>query len=336
LSSVIIERPKPDRTVLLAYLFMLGSFTLSAIFAADSGTAFERLRNFTLYTMLCWPVAAAVRDETGLRRLVFAFAICGALTFLTVACVSMVASTQIGFIPERQMREDNLPFLLPFLLCFLAGLKDFKFRSTLILSNGRAALVGLLVALIAYSLLVARVKLRTAMVIAIAILALAFLVRGAGVYRHATLGADAQSQLNTVTSYRSQLWINAFRFPPDNIWIGSGMGNIPESVLMIPGAQSTKLGHLHNFVLDCGYETGIAGLFTMLVFLSILLSRGIRNWRLAGRDSRVLYGTLLASSLAIMSNAMLSYSYTSKQFAIYLLVFAAISAKRVDETHPGN
>lgn len=339
MASLIVVRPRFDRIPILLLGALLLSFATSTVLAADTGIAISRLKTFLLYCGVWLPVYGAIRNANDLARLNYWLAVTATLAIMTLAVRYLLSYDEVGFLPERDMREDNLPLLLPFLLLQLRQVRTPSVATTLkalvvasfsayvIISNGRAALVGLLTALTVYGILAARLRPLQILAIAGAIVVAAVMLRGESLYRGATLDADRSAFVNTITSYRAQLWRNAFDTPPANVWFGAGMGNIPESVLFVPGANATKLGHLHNFLLDCGYENGLVGLGFLIAFISYCLARGFANWRWTSGESRLLYGTLLAASAAILANALLSYSYTSKQFAIYLMMFVTIASK---------
>jgi hypothetical protein len=63
-----------------------------------------------------------------------------------------------------------------------------------------------------------------------------------------------------------------------------------------------------------------------MLWLGILLHRAIGNWQSNLEERRRQLGVLLSASFAILANALLSYSYTSKQFVIYLSLFLLVAA----------
>lgn len=338
LLSMAIERPRLDGRMLSLYLLMLASFTCSAALAEDPKVAFERLKTFVLYSLLCWPVLAALRTDDDLQKLIDAFAVAAAFSIGTLWVIYFFKFRQPGFIPELHMREDNLPLLLPFLLCYLQQRPVLRYRLPIaiavtaivvvyvILSNGRAALLALLVGLSAYILLVAGMRKRTALVLVAGVLVTAWGLRGHHLVRNVAPDSSFAQALNTASSFRMELWQNAIANPPKNIWLGSGMGNIPDVVLTVQGAGAPNLKHLHNFLLDCGYENGLLGLLLLVLFLGCGLLASSRRWVEGSMDQRQRYGTLMAPALAIMTGALFSYSYSSRQFAIYLFVLSGASS----------
>ena len=85
---------------------------------------------------------------------------------------------------------------------------------------------------------------------------------------------------------------------------------------------NVHLGHLHNFLFDAWYETGLVGLTALLTFVTVPLVRG---WRIAraGGEQGVWAGLFLASAAALLVAGLLSFSYASRQFALYLPMLLA-------------
>jgi O-antigen ligase len=126
--------------------------------------------------------------------------------------------------------------------------------------------------------------------------------------------------LNRSSSFRLELWSNAIRHPPENLLLGAGLGNTPNSLLAVNTATSANLRHLHNFVLDTWHETGLLGLTMLMAWLVYLIRATFEAWQHAPVRVRTALGGLLGASAAILTSALLSFSYGSKQFACYLFV----------------
>jgi O-antigen ligase len=335
---MVARRPALDRRALATYGLLLTSFTLSTLLAQDSHKAFGRWLDFTLYSLACWPVIAAVKNAATRWRLIDALAMFATLSIVVLYVAFLAKVGQPGFVPELQMREDNLPLLLPFVLTYvhrriasprrelLAGIAIALVAAYVIVSNGRAALFGLVAGLIVYGLLAIDIRKRVVFAIVALILVATVAVRGTYLLRGASTQHNIAGALNSASNFRLELWHNALTHPPENIWLGSGMGNIPDVVLTVHGAQAANLKHLHNFLLDCGYENGIVGLGILLLILSAGFCRALRAWRAGDADTRLQIGTLLAASAAIMVAALFSFSYGSKQFALYLFAFLGVAA----------
>lgn len=148
--------------------------------------------------------------------------------------------------------------------------------------------------------------------------------------RGAAVGQSFTEMMDSFTSERTELWRNALSNPPRNPFFGVGIGNgsreqatLSVTVIRKHETKIVRLKHLHNFLLDAWYETGLFGLGALLFWLVEVLRRGLVAWREHKPPYSAHAGVFLAAALGIMSNAMFSYSYTSKQFAGYLFVFFA-------------
>lgn len=345
LASLLTRAPRLPRSTLLLYGLLITSFAASSLAAENVAAALSRWNTFLLYSLVAFPVAAAIRTAANLRRLIDAFAVGGVLTVTAVYIALAVQHGDGGFVPEKLMREDNLPLLLPFILCALhqrcrrqhfvplAFVALVTVAAYIVLSNGRAALLGLIVGLSVYALLALGARWRTVAITVALILAAAVAVRGEHLYRrHVTVDQDMLTTLNRTSSFRLELWTNAIRNPPDNILIGAGMGNTPKFLLRVNAATSANLRHLHNFLLDTWHETGLLGLAALVAWLAHLGRRALLSWRQSSTALRPYLATLLAASAAIISSALFSFSYGSKQFACYLFVFLLAATAAAEMT----
>jgi O-antigen ligase len=84
------------------------------------------------------------------------------------------------------------------------------------------------------------------------------------------------------------------------------------------GGAQLQVKHFHNFLIDAWYETGILGAGLLLALAGTVFVRLARIWRRLSVDERQRAGVLLAAALAIIAAGLLSFSYTSRQFACYL------------------
>lgn len=338
LLSLLSRRPKLDAYVLFHLSTLAVSFAISAILAEDNSKAFERWWLFVLYAAVCLPVLAAAVVETDAKAsFVAASAASGILTITYLYVAYWVIVDDPGFVPEKRLREDNLPFLLPLILCAVQYRLKWRHRHVVaflialattiyvVLSNGRAALIGLLVGIAAYGVLVLRWRLLRVSGAIAAIVVAAYLTRGSHIFRDASLHDGIGQAIDIVSSNRSELWLKAIQHPPSNLWFGTGMGNIPDSVLEVKQRSVEHLGHLHNFILDSWYETGIIGVALLALWLASSFVIGMRNWLNSTGLQAHYIGALLSASFAIVANASFSYSYASKQFAVYLFVYLCLA-----------
>ena len=333
-----------DRKLLVLYGVLLITFLLSLTVAIDKLTAWHQWLEYALYTLFALIILASIQSVAdGVHRFMHALGWSGLIMITMLGVWLLFQVWQPGFSPEKSMREDNLPLLTPFVLYALQY--DFRLRHWrraalgvlaaiflyVIASHGRAALVGLCVALLVYSKMVLKVRLRYTGGAAILAIAAAVFLHGGVFHQGAEKSLSLTESIDRLSTYRTLMWRHALANPPANIWLGVGMGNVdlhPELLTAtLPNGVPIEVGkHLHNFLFDCWYSTGTLGLGSLLLWLGFLLWRGMRNWFKASGELRAVSGTLMAASIAIIANASLSYSYGSKQFSLYLFMFLAVAA----------
>jgi O-antigen ligase len=338
-----------DRRIMAAYLLLVLAYVLAVPFAAEPLRLLEDYLIFLVFSLVpFFTLASLACVENGQRRLIDAFAWVAALAVVLLYAQFAHGLSQPEFVPEHFMREDNLPFLAPFLIYglrrrfmspkgwWLAGAAAASILAYVLLSHGRAALVGLIVGMAAYAYLVLAQPLRRITLAAVALLCIAVFARGEEFIdrlRHAT---TMEASIDTLSSTRTAMWRNALTNPPENIWIGVGIGNASSSgkvfSVVIDKKEQRASKHLHNFLLDCWYETGLIGLGALLMWLGTLLHRGLDNWRHSPADQKDRLGVLLSASFAVIANALFSYSYLSKQFVIYLSLFLLVAAMAAPRT----
>jgi teichuronic acid biosynthesis protein TuaE len=331
-----------SRSILLLYVLLLLSMTAGALDAQDSERALRKLMAFFSHTMAFFFTLMVLQSST--QRMsefmkIFAIAACLLIAVLYLQLGYLVS--QETFIPELQLREDNLPFLVP-ILCFVichsgSSVAIRRFATVLVLglvtfyvlaSGGRAALFGLLVAASVYLLTVLRRRWHEIVGVAMLAGVLAFALGGERLLRQSPPGLpDASSgwaqRLDQFTSHRLSLWRQALQHGPANRWLGVGMGNARDTEQIMETAPGQHVRHLHNFVLDAWYETGLIGVALLLGLLAVLFAAGWAAYRRLPRGEGVHAGVLLSSAAAIVAAALFSFSYGSNPFSLYLFVLLA-------------
>lgn len=325
-TRVRMERPALllFAAVLLAYLFGIPG-------AVDMRSAFHEWVKFALHMLsFFFTLAVLAQRPEALQRLVAALGVAGLILLAALLAVLPFQLQRPDFLPTAHMVEDNLPFLLPFALYYLAVTRARRGLGLMLLgvvltyvalSQGRAALAGLLAAMLVYGVFVLRWRLGRVLAVAAVLTAVAVGVSYDSFFRQAG-SADWIAWLDRFTSLRSQVWRQALAHPPSNILLGVGMGNVGAYAEVVTVGQGHVLGHLHNFILDVWYETGLLGLAGLLAFITVPAARG---WRIAraGGERGAWAGLLLAAVTALLVAGLLSFSYTSRQFALYLPMLLA-------------
>lgn len=330
--SLFREKLPQSRMVLILYGSVLVAFALGIPGAEDSFLALKDWLIFLLRSLVVvFTLMMLEREPANLSRLQQALGFAGLLTLLALYLDLGYLLSSEHFDPRFQLKEDNLPFLFPFMLVTIASGVKGHWRypcmvvvstavlAYVVLSGGRAALLGLLVAVAVYGLVVLRWR---PLWVGSGILAL--LVAGLLLMpRAANLYAGWSNPWDVFTSGRNVLWQHALEHPPARPLIGIGMGNgrYEEEILQINARLSVK--HLHNFVLDAWRETGLLGVAALLSLITYAIGKPLWVWSRLDPSRRRQAGLFLAAALAILSAGLLSFSYASRYFSVYLFFLFA-------------
>lgn len=334
LISLWSRRERLDRTTVLLYLALLGIFLIGIAGAVDPQRGVRLWLQVAGQSLTLLLIQAALQESPDCPdRLLNAVALFGGITvaglYGSLPYYVLGGSGQ-PFDPSIQLQEDNLPFLLPFMLGWLWRQHQIRWRcgamigivavsvGYVVLAEGRAALLGLIVGLAVFCWAVldwrlSRIALLMVLVLAVGIFA------NTGPFRKAEL--DPAHPLDAFTAGRTILWRQALEHPPDRLWLGVGIGNgfRAQQVLNFEiGGDRVQVKHLHNFLMEVWYETGLLGLGALLALFGTVFGRLARVWRKLSVADRQRAGVLLAAALAIMTAGLLSFSYTSRYFACYL------------------
>lgn len=323
-----------DPLVILPYLGLLGVFLLTIPGTVDPVGGLRAWIGFAFQSSALLLTLAALREAPGhADRLLNGMALLGALTlgglYVLLLYYLLGASGQ-AFDPVLQLREDNLPFLLPFLLGWLwrHGPLGWRYGAMMgvtalvlayvVIAEGRAALLGLIVGLAVFGGLTLEWRMRRIAGLVALILAAGVAVN-IGPFCKAEL--DPARPLDAFTAGRTALWRQALANPPARPWLGVGMGQgayVGDVLRFELGGDIHQVKHLHNFLLDAWYETGLLGLSALIMLISVILIRLARVWRRLPMVDRQRAGVWLAATGALMTAGLLSFSYTSRQLACYL------------------
>ncbi len=347
---VVYRRPERfDRRLVLVFAALLTAFALGIPGALDPlrGTR-EWLKFAAEASVWMFTYAAIERVPGGLDRLV------KTLGFATIAMLGVLYGKLLwqlpspDFSPTRMLQEDGLAFLTPFALYTLlsTGGRAGRWGAALclgaagyyiLLAQGRAALVGLAAAVYVFAWLAEGWRARTALAVTVVLFVTAVMTQGDVLLRGAALRSTLSGATDQLSAGRTLIWRQALASPPRQLFVGVGLGNIAlhERVLTVdlgPERAPIVVKHLHNFVLDCWYETGLIGVGAVFLWLGVFFTRGALHWRLAAPSGRTAPGTLLAGSFAIIAAGLFSFSYLSKPFAVYLPLFlGALVARGPDQ-----
>lgn len=330
------RRDRLDRATTLLYLTLLGVTLLGIPGSVDPAGGYRVWAQFAVQTSTLLLMQAALRESPiQPDRLFDAMALFGGITL--VGLYLLLPYYWLGwsgqpFDPSTQLREDNLPFLLVFLLGWLQRHGDRR-RSHgamagvtatvlgyIVISEGRAALLGMIAGLAVFCWSVLGWRLRR-VVPAVVLVLVVGIAANTGAF-HKVEQASHHS-LDSFTTGRSILWRQALAHPPARSWLGVGIGNGHHATEVLSfeiGGARMQVKHLHNFLMDAWYETGMLGVGLLVVLIGIVLGRLARVWQRLSAGDRQRAGVLLAAAVALITAGMLSFSYTSRQLACYLFV----------------
>jgi teichuronic acid biosynthesis protein TuaE len=336
---LVWRRPERfDRRLVLVFATLLTAFALGIPAALDPlrGTR-EWLKFAAEASVWLFAYAAIERVPGGLERLV------RTLGFATIAMLGVLYGKLVwqlpspDFSPTRTLQEDGLGFLTPFALYTLlsTGGRAGRWGAALflgvagyyiLLAQGRAALVGLAAAVFVFAWLAERWRASTALAVTVVLFAAAVMTQGDVLLRGAASRNTLSGATDQLSAGRTVIWRQALASPPRQLFVGVGLGNtaLHERILTVdrgPDRAPIIVKHLHNFVLDCWYETGLIGIGAVFLWLGVFFARGALRWRVAAPCERAAAGTLLAGSFAVIATGLFSFSYLSKPFAVYLPLF---------------
>ena len=327
------RRDRLDHTTTLLYAALLGIFLLGIPGSVDPQGALRSWGIFLMLSLTLPLMQVALRESPAHPdRLLNVMALFGGITL--AGLVLLLPYYGLGwsgrpFNPSDQLKEDSLPFLLPFMLGWIWRQGDGRWRygamvgitavtlGYVVLAEGRAALLGLIAGLAVFCWLVLGWRLRWSGLLAVLVLVVG-IIANTGPFHKSNL--DPNHPLDAFTAGRTILWRQALEHPPERLWLGVGIGNgsYAREVLSFDlGGNRIQVKHLHNFLMDAWYETGLLGLGVLLALIGAVFGRLARVWRRLSAEDRQRAGILLAAALAIMTAGLLSFGYTSRYFACY-------------------
>jgi len=336
LLSLWNRRQQLDPTTTLLYLTLLGVFLLGIPGSLEPQEAFRSWGGFFMQSTSLLLMQVALRESPAYPdRLLDAMALFGGITL--AGLILLLPYDVFGwsgrpFDPDNQLQEDNLPFLLPFMLGWLWRRGHGRWRNGamvtitaitlgyVVLAEGRTALFGLIVGLAIFCWVALGWRLRWSGLLAMLVLVLA-VIANTGPFQKSNL--DPDHPLDAFTTGRTILWRQALQHPPPRPWLGVGIGNgshAGEVLRFKIGEGWHEVKHLHNFLLDTWYETGLLGLGVLLTLIGTIFGRLAWIWRRLSAEDRQRAGILLAAALAILAAGLFSFGYTSRYFACYGLI----------------
>lgn len=319
-------RPK----LLLLYAVVVLVFLLSVSMAIHPSEALHTWFRWGTYT-LALPVTLVVlsRNRFDEKRTARMFGLAALLAMAAFLIFLLVDAWRGEFI-AGSINGMSMAYLMPFLVYWIQDMKTATTSRWLMSLVIIVAVVGLLFADSSTELLVIGTGLMVMMALMssfgmrifwVALLLLPSVLLIELLPKWAELqGSDLMHMLDIWTSYRASIWVGAFQYPPENAWLGVGMGHAQyyEPFLTIP------VKGFHNFILDVWHETGVLGLTVLLSLLGYLIGTVLLKLREASAESRRRAAPWAASVAAILVAANLDHSYGSVSFALIMLFELAV------------
>lgn len=333
LAASLRDVARVDGRLLTLHGLLLTAFLLALPWAADTGGGVKAWGTFLFYSLSGPLTLLALRENGGdVTRLARLLGLLAGVFVVTLYLHLAHVSSLPDYTPTLHLKEDNLPFVFPFLALWLWWRLPQRWRvwgiaaaalavlAYLLAAKGRAALLGWLVATLATALLGWRLPWRGALVGLLALILLALLFSGEALLQGALDQEGLWARLDAFTSLRTQLWRQALTHPPENLWIGVGIGNAQHVAEVMTIGDGARMRGLHNFLFDVWYETGLLGLTALCALIGYVYLRVYRAWSTMPAERRALTGTFTAASLGVLATALLSFSYTSRYFAPHLFL----------------
>lgn len=317
---------------LALYGLMLMIWALSLTQAADLQAGGYTLLRYVQFSLTgVFTLVALHHAPHQLSRLMHAMA-WGALLVIVVLYIQLPYYLfAVEFDPTQQLREDNLPWLLPFLLLGLAARDRGRWlvaaavmacATYVALSQGRAALLALLVALAVFAMLGFRMRKRYLLAAGTAVVAMGIFL-GQRFFRGLSGIEFDFVTLDLFTTGRATIWWQALNMPPENPWLGVGIGNVSSHMEVLQIGEVT-VKHLHNFLFDAWFETGVLGLSVFLALIVMVVARVTQTWSSLDITHRRIAAAALGGVGALLTAGLFSFSYTSRQFSLYLYLLLAL------------
>jgi len=312
------------------YSILVGVFLLSVVVAGEHDEALHTWFRWAAYTLvLPITLSVLVRQKLDEARLLRWAGIAAGVALFGFLVLLLKAEWQ-GAHVARTINGMALAYMLPFLVAWLRNeytpgvvrllvplLVVMGFTGLVFADSSTevlAASIGLLVLLMFYLRYGVRL-LWAALLLLLGVLAIELVPKLSQL--HST---DWLKILDVWSSRRTTMWIDAINHPPENIWLGVGMGNAQYSIPLL----NAEVKSFHNFLFDAWYETGVLGLGVLLALLWVLFRPVVHGLRMASDELKTRCAPWLAGVVAILVVASLDHSYGSVSFAMLMLFELAV------------
>lgn len=329
-----------EKKWVLLWLSVLVAFSFSIVFAENPQLAFRKwlqiVSHMLAFLLVLVTITSSSSPEQKMHRFLFFLGIGGILGLLGLYLKLFIDMLNHSFQPTRDMIEDYLPLLLPFMLYFVGNLSLIRWVKSLlsillvsivgfyvIYSDGRAAILGFCLVLLSYGCLVLKLRFYQVGVTALVLLSTIVLLNPSRFTRGAEGDLTWETKLSKFTSGRSELWLDAVHHPPPSLLTGAGIGHLKHVSGIAVLKNGEKARDFHNFVLNVWYETGLIGLTAWLCFIFWPILNILRRWHDLHETMRKKAGILLSASIAVLIAGLLTPSHFSLPFTFYLPILLA-------------
>ncbi len=130
---------------------------------------------------------------------------------------------------------------------------------------------------------------------------------------------DVIKFLYDLSTNRFEIWERVFDYPPENVFLGSGINNTME---FLP--ENNHGSALHNAYLEIWYETGFLGLLSWLLLVVYLAKDYKRMYYALDSEVRDIYGLFFSGFIALIVAGMFDKGYMSNYFQYYIYYYSAM------------
>lgn len=330
-----------ERKWLILFLSVIVAFGAGIFGAEDQALALKKWAHTSTRMAIFMFTLAVLNSENlaeKIRQILHLFGLCSCVILLLLYLQFAWLIRDPAFNPTFALKEDYLPFLFSFGFFWIKNARVhfvlkvaclFLFSGLLIyyivLSNGRSALLGLVAGVVTYALWVE--KWRPTKLVAGAVFLSVILVGVVGsswFLKAASFDGSFRKVLDSFSSGRTELWVNALKEYQVPGLTGVGMGNVMYVEEAVTFREVDKVKGLHNFLLNVWFETGLIGIFCYLIFLGACFRTWIRSVGQLNAKDQAKLGVFGSASVAVMVSGFFSLSYMSLQLAFFLPLFLAI------------
>jgi len=225
----------------------------------------------------------------------------------------------------------------------LGGLAIVGFLAVVWLSYNRAAMAGIIGAVLCLSATFAsqrRSLKRAVPIIVIAVVLVVVTVIWLKTTRSVIRGPhdDWMMPIWLIDFQRQAMWLYTWELIKQSPWIGWGINTInlvPGTGAIMPGTAALQMipGHPHNWLIEVWAETGVVGLLPLMMAIGVSFFRVLQRYRTHTAASALV---LIAVYAGYWASGLFNFSFWSVwwQCSFFLIVAISLSLDNKEETDP--